>query len=170
MSPTITQAGTIAGSILGTASYMSPEQARGKPLDRRSDVWSFGCILYETLAGERAFPGETISDVIAKVIQGEPDWSLLPKSLPPGIRRLLGRCLQKDAEKRIRDIGDARLEMAEALAAPTEAHQGAGAHAAAGGTPRPRKPPRGRLAPRAADGSPASPRRSSPAWWRAESE
>jgi eukaryotic-like serine/threonine-protein kinase len=127
MSPTITQAGTIAGSILGTASYMSPEQARGKPLDRRSDVWSFGCILYETLAGERAFPGETISDVIAKVIQSEPDWSLLPKGLPAGIRRLLGRCLQKDAEKRIRDIGDARLEMAEALAAPTEAHQAADA-------------------------------------------
>jgi serine/threonine-protein kinase len=132
LSPTITQAGTIAGSILGTASYMSPEQARGKPLDRRSDVWSFGCILYETLAGERAFPGETISDVIAKVIQGEPDWSLLPKFLPPGIRRLLGRCLQKDAEKRIRDIGDARLEMAEALAAPTEVHPGAGGVAGAG--------------------------------------
>jgi serine/threonine-protein kinase len=132
LSPTITQAGTIAGSILGTASYMSPEQARGKPLDRRSDVWSFGCILYETLAGERAFPGETISDVIAKVIQSEPDWSQLPKSLPTGIRRLLGRCLQKDAEKRIRDIGDARLEMAEALAAPDAHHSGPGAGGAAG--------------------------------------
>ena len=132
MSPTITQQGTIAGSILGTASYMSPEQARGKTLDRRSDVWSFGCILYETLAGERAFPGETISDVIAKVILGEPDWSLLPKSLPSGIRRLLGRCLQKDSEKRIRDIGDARLEMAEALAAPIESHPGAGGVAGAG--------------------------------------
>ena len=129
MSPTITQAGTVAGSILGTASYMSPEQARGRTLDRRSDVWSFGCVLYEALAGQRAFPGETIPDVIAKVIQGEPDWSRLPPALPPGIRRLLGRCLQKDPEKRIRDIGDARLEMAEALAAPTEAH-----HHAAGGT------------------------------------
>jgi eukaryotic-like serine/threonine-protein kinase len=132
LSPTITHEGTIAGSILGTASYMSPEQARGKPLDRRSDVWSFGCILYESLAGQRAFPGETISDVIAKVIQSEPDWNLLPKTLPPGIRRLLGRCLQKDSERRIRDIGDARLEMAEALAAPTDAHM-AGGGAWAGG-------------------------------------
>jgi serine/threonine-protein kinase len=137
MSPTITHEGTIAGSILGTASYMSPEQARGKTLDRRSDVWSFGCVLYEALAGRRAFPGETISDVIAKVIQGEPDWNLLPAHLPPGVRRLLVRCLQKDPERRIRDIGDARLEMAEALAAPHAEEGLAAAPAAAhGAAPR----------------------------------
>ena len=118
MSPTITTAGTIAGSILGTASYMSPEQARGKPLDRRTDVWSFGCVLFEALSGQRAFPGETISDVIARVIQTEPDASLLPPQLPAGIRRLLSRCLQKDPGRRLRDIGDARFEIQEAMAAP----------------------------------------------------
>ena len=140
MSPTITHEGTIAGSILGTASYMSPEQARGKVLDKRSDVWSFGCVLYEALAGRRAFPGETISDVIAKVISGEPDWSLLPAKLPPGIRRLIARCLQKDPEQRLRDIGDARLEMAETLAAPGGVHlEGSHLpHAEGGGAPRSR--------------------------------
>jgi serine/threonine-protein kinase len=116
MSPTITAAGTIAGSILGTASYMSPEQARGKPVDRRTDLWSFGCVLYEVLTGHRAFPGETISDIIARVIQSDPDWNALPPGLPPAIRRLLGRCLQKDPERRLRDIGDLRLEIRDAIA------------------------------------------------------
>jgi len=118
MSPTITHQGTIAGSILGTASYMSPEQARGKAVDRRTDVWSFGCVLYEALTGRRAFPGETISDVIARVIQTDPDWSRLPTALPATVRRLLQRCLHKDPDRRLRDIGDARLEIQEALAAP----------------------------------------------------
>jgi Tol biopolymer transport system component len=118
MSPTITTAGTIAGSILGTASYMSPEQARGKAVDRRTDVWSFGCVLYEVLTGRRAFPGETISDVIARVIQSEPDWSALPAGLPPSVRRVLARCLQKDPERRLRDIGDLRLEIHDAIATP----------------------------------------------------
>jgi serine/threonine-protein kinase len=129
MSPTITHQGTIAGSILGTASYMSPEQARGRSLDRRSDVWSFGCVLFESLSGMRAFPGETISDVIARVIQSEPDWEALPATLHPGVRRLLVRCLQKDPERRLRDIGDARLEILEALAAPAGAGREASAPA-----------------------------------------
>jgi hypothetical protein len=117
MSPTITHAGTIAGSVLGTASYMSPEQARGRTLDRRTDVWSFGCVVYEILTGRRAFPGETVSDVIARVIQSDPDWTALPQALPETLRRLLIRCLQKDPERRLRDIGDLRLEIRDALAA-----------------------------------------------------
>jgi len=152
MSPTITHEGTIAGSILGTASYMSPEQARGKTVDRRSDVWSFGCVLYEALTGRRAFPGETISDVIARVIQTEPDWSQLPAALPATVRRLLTRCLHKDPDRRLRDIGDARLEIQEALAAPPtggrfdETAGAAGAAGAAGSAaPAQDAPPRWRF-------------------------
>ena len=123
-SPT-TLAGTVAGVILGTAGYMSPEQARGKAVDRRTDVWAFGCVLYEMLTGERAFAGETITDVLAAIVHREPDLDSLPATTPPGIRRLLRRCLRKDPSERLRDIGDVRLEMLEAcsdedLSATTE--------------------------------------------------
>jgi len=118
LSPTITSGGTEPGVILGTAAYMSPEQARGRSLDRRSDVFSFGCVLYESLTGKRAFPGETISDTLAAILRAEPDWSALPPPTPGTIRRLLRRTLEKDAKRRLRDIGDARLEIDEALASP----------------------------------------------------
>jgi Tol biopolymer transport system component len=99
------------GLILGTPSYMSPEQARGLRVDRRTDIWAFGCVLYEMLTGRPAFPGETVSDTIAKILEREPDWSLLPPATPAAIRRLLFRCLAKDPRRRIRDIGDARIEI-----------------------------------------------------------
>ena len=105
--PTVTSAGTAAGIILGTAAYMSPEQARGKPVDKRTDIWAFGCVLYECLTGKQLFEGETVSDLIAKILQTEPDWSRLPAATPPHIRTLLTRCLQKDAKERLRDIGEA---------------------------------------------------------------
>jgi serine/threonine protein kinase len=110
-SPTMTFAATQAGVILGTAAYMSPEQARGKTVDRRTDVWSFGCILYEMLSGQRAFAGETVSDMVARILEREPDWSALPKSTPPRLVALLKRCLVKDARQRQRDLGDVRLEL-----------------------------------------------------------
>src|SRR6185436_18373112 len=94
-----------------TAPYMSPEQTRGKAVDRRTDVWAFGCVLYELLTGRRAFGGETPSDAIAAILEREPDWTKLPPSTPPAIRRLLRRCLEKDPKRRLRDIGDARLEL-----------------------------------------------------------
>ncbi|MGH7741916.1 MAG: serine/threonine-protein kinase, partial [Candidatus Eiseniibacteriota bacterium] len=112
-SPTLTQAATGMGVILGTAAYMSPEQARGKTVDRRTDIWSFGCVLYECLTGVQAYAGETVSDTIAMILQGEPDWSRLPGKTPEKLRTLLGRCLEKDARRRLRDIGDARIEIEE---------------------------------------------------------
>ena len=87
---------TAMGMILGTAAYMSPEQARGKAVDRRADIWAFGCVLYEMLTGRRAFAGETVTDIIAAVLKNEPDWAALPADTPPPIRPLLGRCLEKD--------------------------------------------------------------------------
>ena len=102
--------------ILGTAAYMSPEQARGKPLDKRTDIWAFGCVLYEMLTGRRAFAGDEVSDVLASVLAREPDLAALPATAPPSIRRLLRRCLQKDRNERLRDIGDARIEIRDALA------------------------------------------------------
>jgi len=117
-SPTLT-AGTIqSGVILGTAAYMSPEQARGKPLDRRTDIWSFGCVLYEILTGKRAFTGETVSDTAAAILHFDPDWKALPEGTPAAIHTLLRRCLQKDRNQRLRDIGDARIEIEEALKSP----------------------------------------------------
>jgi serine/threonine-protein kinase len=110
-SPTLTSAGTRAGVILGTAAYMSPEQARGKPLDKRTDNWSFGCVIYECLTGRKAFEGETVSDSLAAILRAEPDWSLLPGETPRRIRELLQRCLAKDPKERLRDIGDARLDL-----------------------------------------------------------
>ena len=113
-SPTITTpAMTHAGIILGTAAYMSPEQARGKPVDKRTDIWAFGCVLYEMLTGVRAFAGDEVSDTLAFVITKEPAWSALPASTPASIRRLLRRCLAKDRRQRLSDIADARLEIAE---------------------------------------------------------
>ena len=112
-SPTMAHQGTEAGVILGSAAYMSPEQARGKPLDKRTDIWAFGVVLFEMLTGRRLFPGETLSDTIAAVLTREPDWSLLPPRTPSGVRRLLARCLERDAKKRLRDIGDARPELDE---------------------------------------------------------
>ena len=120
-SPTSPSGGTSAGIILGTATYMSPEQARGKPLDKRTDVWSFGCVLYEMLTGRPAFASDTLSDTMAAILGQEPDWTRLPSPTPPGVRRLLRRCLEKDAKRRLRDIGDARVELDEAVTAPVDA-------------------------------------------------
>ena len=107
---------TAEGVILGTAAYMSPEQARGKPVDRRSDVWSFGCVLYECFTGRPAFDGETVSDLIARILEREPDWSALPPRTSPKIREVLKRCLRKNAEERLRDIREARLELSDVAA------------------------------------------------------
>jgi Tol biopolymer transport system component len=115
LSPTLTSAGTVAGMILGTAAYLSPEQARGKPVDRRTDIWAFGCTLYEMLTGRRAFPGETLTDILAAVVHKEPDWSALPPGTPHAVRRLLERCLRKDPDRRLRDAGDVRVEIEDAL-------------------------------------------------------
>ncbi|MBI1950952.1 MAG: serine/threonine-protein kinase [Acidobacteria bacterium] len=117
-SPTVTSDHTRADVILGTAAYMSPEQARGKPLDKRTDIWSFGCVLYEALTGRQTFSGETVSDCLARILERDPDWKALPASVPGRAVDLLRRCLQKDARNRLRDIGDARIEIGEILAAP----------------------------------------------------
>ena len=108
-----------AGIILGTAAYMSPEQAKGKPADRRSDLWAFGCVLYEMLTGARAFGGEDINETVAAVLRDEPDWRALPAGTPASIRRLLRRCLEKDRRRRLADAADARLELDEAAAEST---------------------------------------------------
>ncbi|HEX4825850.1 MAG TPA: protein kinase [Candidatus Polarisedimenticolaceae bacterium] len=108
-SPTITSLGTVAGVILGTASYMSPEQAKGKPVDRRTDIWAFGCIVYEMLAGKRPFDGEGISEVLAAVIMAPIAFDALPASTPSPLKALVQRCLERDPRRRLRDIGEARL-------------------------------------------------------------
>ena len=120
-SPTITAQMTEPGVILGTAAYMSPEQARGRAVDRRSDIWAFGCVLYDCLTGNRAFHGETVSDTLAHILKGEPDWSKLPVDTPTLIKVLLRRCLEKDPKKRLHDIADARLEIEAPAAYPSEA-------------------------------------------------
>jgi Tol biopolymer transport system component len=113
-SPTITSpAFTHAGIILGTAAYMAPEQARGRPVDKRADIWAFGCVLFEMLTGKPAFPGDTITDVIAAVVKNDPDFKLLPAGTAANVRRVLTRCLRKDPNTRLRDIGDARLDLVE---------------------------------------------------------
>jgi eukaryotic-like serine/threonine-protein kinase len=115
--PTVTSAGTREGLVIGTTAYMSPEQARAQPIDKRTDIWAFGCALYEMLTGRRAFAGGTMSDTIAAILQAEPDWSALPASLPPDIARLLRRCLEKDLRGRLRDIGNTRIDLDDSVAA-----------------------------------------------------
>jgi hypothetical protein len=118
-SPTLSAAGTMQGVILGTAAYMSPEQARGKAVDKRTDIWAFGCVLYELLTAQQAFHGDTVTEILAAVLRGEPEWAALPAATPTKVRDLLRRCLQKDKTQRHGDAGDARIEIQEALAAPT---------------------------------------------------
>jgi len=121
MSPTLTSAGTMAGMVLGTAAYMSPEQAKAKDVDRRADIWSFGVVLFEMLSGRRLFQGEGISETLAAVIMKDIEWGSLPGDTSPRIRRLLERCLERDPSKRLRDIGDARIAIEEVLQAPEDA-------------------------------------------------
>ena len=117
-SPTITDLATKDGIILGTAAYMSPEQAKGKSADRRSDIWAFGCLFYEMLTAQRAFAGESVPDTLASVLKTEPDWSLLPPRTALAIRALIGRCLKKDPKQRLQAIGDARIAIDEAISTP----------------------------------------------------
>jgi Tol biopolymer transport system component len=118
MSPTLTSAGTVAGMILGTAAYMSPEQARGHVVDKRADIWAFGALLYEMLTGRQAFAGDTVTDTLASVLKIEPEWNALPPETPAVVRRLLGRCLTKRPKQRLRDIGEARIRIEEAITSP----------------------------------------------------
>ena len=120
-SPTITSPAmmTGVGVLLGTAAYMSPEQAKGREADRRSDIWAFGTVLYEMLSGKRAFAGDDVSDTLAFIITKEPDWHTLPASTPAPIRKLLHRCIEKDRKRRLADAADARLEIEDALTAPS---------------------------------------------------
>jgi serine/threonine protein kinase len=112
-SPTITEAVTRAGTILGTAAYMSPEQAKGKAVDKRADIWAFGCILFECLTGKAPFKGETVTETLAKILEGTPDWNLLPPTTPTRMKELLHRCLQRNPRERLHDIGDVRIEIGE---------------------------------------------------------
>src|SRR5262245_7433717 len=121
-SPTLTTpAMTLAGVILGTAAYMSPEQAKGRPADTRSDIWAFGCVFFEMLTGNRAFEGEDVSETLAFVLTKPVDFAALPATTPPAVRRLLSRCLERDRRRRLADASDARLEIEDALSAPVEA-------------------------------------------------
>jgi serine/threonine-protein kinase len=120
-----TPAMTEAGVVLGTAAYMSPEQARGKPVDKRADVWAFGCVLYEMLTGRPAFAGDDVTTTLARVLERAPDLDALPRGLAPGVRQALELCLQKDPKKRLRDIGDVRLALEGGLAAPAAPSAGA---------------------------------------------
>ena len=115
-SPTLTGHATALGMIIGTAAYMAPEQAKGKAVDKRADVWAFGVVLYEMLAGRSAFAGETVTDILAAVVTRDADWTALPAATPASIRRLLARCLEKDPKRRLRDIGDVRFEIDETIA------------------------------------------------------
>jgi eukaryotic-like serine/threonine-protein kinase len=119
-SPTISRMATMQGVLLGTAAYMSPEQAKAKSVDRRADIWAFGCVLYEMLTGKQAFTGETVTDTLASIIKEEPDWKLLPATTPMRVRVLLQRCLQKDPKQRLRDIGDARISLDEVISGGPE--------------------------------------------------
>ena len=145
-SPTLTARATQLGVILGTAAYMAPEQAKGKTVDRRADVWAFGVVLHEMLTGERPFKGEDISDTLAAVLRQEVQWTALPATTPPRLKRLLERCLDRDVRTRLRDIGEARIE----LARPAQAGTPDSADAAVPVVmppPAPAPPPRRRLGP-----------------------
>ena len=117
-SPTLTAASTQPGTILGTAAYMSPEQAKGNPLDHRTDIWSFGCVLFECLSGKRTFIGDGVTETLASVLRENPDWSALPSATPPVIHLLLRKCLAKESKYRLRDIGDARLDLQHLISDP----------------------------------------------------
>jgi serine/threonine protein kinase len=134
-SPTLTAAATKAGLILGTAAYMPPEQARGKTVDRRADVWSFGAVMFEMLTGKVAFHGDTVSDTLAAVIRGEPEWSLVPSNVPSAIQQLMRRCLDKDPRQRLQSIGEARIAIENATS-------GRGNSSISGGFLPPIAPPR----------------------------
>ncbi len=124
LSPTVTSSGTLAGRILGTAAYMSPEQARGAKVDKRTDVWAFGCVMLELLGGSSPFLGATVPDTLAKVLELEPDLGSLPADTPTPIVNLIRRCLRKDARRRLRDIGDAALEIEDCMQGANEARDG----------------------------------------------
>ena len=138
LSPTVTSGGTMAGVILGTAAYMSPEQAKGRAVDRRADIWAFGVVLLEMLGGRQVFRGETVSETLAAVLMAHPDWGTLPRETPAALRLLLRRCLEKDPRQRLRDIGDARIALEEILGGRADegAPTPAGAGAAGRGLPR----------------------------------
>jgi serine/threonine protein kinase len=112
--PTVVTGATLSGVVLGTAAYMSPEQARGLPLDKRSDIFSFGCVLFEMLTGRNPFGGETVSDIVVAILGREPDWTILPSAVPARVQWLLRRCLEKDPRRRRHYIADARIELDEA--------------------------------------------------------
>ncbi|MBZ5572364.1 MAG: serine/threonine-protein kinase [Acidobacteriia bacterium] len=131
-SPTFTSASTQAGMILGTAAYMSPEQAKGKAVDRRTDVWAFGCLLFEMLSGKRAFEGETVTETLANVIKEDPKWQDLPPETPQLVRELLRRCLEKDPRRRLQAIGEARIAVQDTLTAPKETSSSATAARSSG--------------------------------------
>jgi serine/threonine-protein kinase len=120
MSPTLSMHATQAGLILGTAAYMSPEQARGRPVDRRADIWAFGCVLFEMLSGTRVFDAEDVSATLAYVITKEPDWNALPTDTPISMRRLLSRCLQKDPKRRLQASGEVRVQIEDVLSGAPE--------------------------------------------------
>jgi serine/threonine protein kinase len=122
-SPTISMAATNAGMILVTVSYMSPEQAKGRPVDRRTDIFAFGCVLYEMLTGKRAFDGEDVAEILSAVLKTEPDRSMLPTATPPGIQKLLLRCLQKNPSNRGADAADIRMDIDEAHRNTSSNHQ-----------------------------------------------
>ena len=119
-SPTLTARATQMGTILGTAAYMAPEQARGKAADKRADIWAFGVVAYEMLAGQRAFKGEEVSDVLAAVLRQDIDWAAVPAGTPVLLRRLLARCLERDVKKRLRDIGEARVAIDDLMSGPAD--------------------------------------------------
>ncbi len=123
VSPTVTSPALVTGrdALLGTAAYMSPEQAKGLAVDKRADVWAFGVVLYEMLTGRRGFDGDTTVEVLSNVLKADPEWSALPPEIPPVVRSLLRRCLQKDPSRRLRDIGDARFQIEEGLSEPAGA-------------------------------------------------
>jgi Tol biopolymer transport system component len=115
-SPTFTSPGTQLGTILGTAAYMAPEQARGRSVDKRADIWAFGCVLFEMLTGRQAFQGESVTDLVAAIVKEDPEWKALPPETPRGVRRVLERCLRKDVRQRLHDIADARIDLEDAAA------------------------------------------------------
>jgi len=122
--PTVTVQTTRDGAIVGTVAYMSPEQARGQSVDKRTDIWAFGCVLFEMISGTRPFAGATVSDSIAAILEREPDWNSLPAGTPPGVRRLLQRCLEKDPQRRLRDIGEVPFALAADQTTPLNRRRG----------------------------------------------